>query len=575
MTDDGDRSETTTADPPRAPGKPGEAPLSLGVPRYQVVERIGKGGMGEVLAARDTMLGREIAVKRMLADNPTDRQIERFLREARIQGTLDHPAIPPVYELAHDGTGRPYFAMKRLAGKTLAQVLNGLVKNDPAIVAGFTFERLLRAFAEVCRAVEFAHVRGVVHRDLKPANIMLGEFGETFVLDWGVAKIAGASEAKSPVLEALAIVDDDATQGEHIVGTRGYMPPEQATGSAVVDGRADVYTLGRVLADLLSVRPDPPPELVELAREATELDLDRRLRSAWELGDRVQRYLDGDRDLAQRRQLAEGHLARALAVMADANDQRGAMREAGRAMALDPTLPGAAELVGRLMLEPPPVTPPEVEASLQEARRQVAARQGRVGVVGSAALLSFVPFLLWAGVGASPYLMAFFALASAQLAVAISTAKNPIPLDRFSWRKYATLAINCLTVGLLARMFSPFLITPGIAAVIAAILASNPAFRTPNVVPVVVALTLGLLAPWAAELAGLVSPSISVFPDRMVIASMVDHADVTAVLVGLTVFGPILVVGTALLMLQRVRSEDEIQRVVHLQAWRLRQLLPG
>jgi serine/threonine-protein kinase len=353
------------------------------------------------------------------------------------------------------------------------------------------------------------------------------------------------------------------------------MPPEQATGSAVVDGRADVYTLGRVLTDLLSVRPDPPPELAELARAATELDIDRRLRSAWELGDRVQRYLDGDRDLAQRRQLAEGHLARALAAMADANDQRGAMREAGRAMALDPTLPGAAELVGRLMLEPPTESPPEVEASLMESRRQVAAHQGRVGVVGSAALLTFVPFLLWAGIGSSPYLWAFVVLASGLLAVSISTSRNPIPLDRFSWLKYGTLALNCLLVALLARMFSPFLITPGIAAVIAAILASNPAFRTPSVVPMVVSLTLGLLVPWGAELAGLLSPSITVFPDRMVIDSMVEHADVAAVLVGLTVFGPILVVGTALLMLQRVRSEDEIQRLVHLQAWRLRQLLPG
>jgi serine/threonine protein kinase len=574
MTDDGDRGDTTTADPPKSPGKVPEVPLSLGVSRYQIIERIGRGGMGEVLAARDTVLGREIAIKRMIAASPSEAQVDRFLREARIQGTLDHPSIPPVYELAHDVAGRPYFAMKRLAGQTLAQVLNGLVKNDPAIVASFSFERLLRAFAEVCRAVEFAHVRGVVHRDLKPANIMLGEFGEVFVLDWGVAKVAGATDAKSPVIEALAIVDDDATQGEQIVGTRGYMPPEQSTGQASIDGRADVYALGKVLADILSVRPDPPPELGDLVRSATELDLDRRLRSAWELGDRVQRYLDGDRDLAQRRQLAEVHLARALVAMTE-DDQRLAMREAGRAMALDPTLPGAAELVGRLMLEPPRETPPEVEASLTTMKMQIAARQSRVGVVGSATLLAFIPFLLWGGMGASPYVFVFAALGSMQFAVALSLVRNPIPPSGVSWRKYAAIAINGLTVALLARMFSPFLITPGIAAVIAAILCSNPAFRRPSMLPVVVALTLGLLVPWAAELAGLVSPSISIFPDRMVIASMVTDANVTAVIVGLTVFGPVLVVGTALLMLQRVRSEDEIQRTVHLQAWRLRQLLPA
>src|SRR5262249_4660553 len=154
----------------------------------------GAGGMGEVVAARDEMIGRDIAIKRMLDSDPTDEQVARFLREARIQGTLNHPAIPPVHELARDREGRPYFAMKRVTGATLAAVLVGLRTNNLDIMKRFGRERLLRAFAEVCLAIEFAHTRGVIHRDLKPANIMLGEFGEVFVLDWGVAKVQGSPD---------------------------------------------------------------------------------------------------------------------------------------------------------------------------------------------------------------------------------------------------------------------------------------------------------------------------------------------------------------------------------------------
>ena len=567
--------ETTTAEPPGPTNLSEVTPL--GVDRYDVVERIGRGGMGEVLAARDTVLGREIAIKRLLTATPSARQVDRFLREARIQGALDHPSIPPVYELARDLENRPYFAMKRLSGHTLTEILAGIARGDAPIVEGFTRERLLRAFAEVCRAVEFAHVRGVIHRDLKPSNIMLGKFGEVFVLDWGVAKVVGAIDGEATVLDALEVVDDRKTQSTHIVGTRGYMAPEQATPTGALDGRADVYALGRVLADILESRhdADQPPELAELVRAATAPSVDARLQSAWELGDRVQRYLDGDRDLAQRRTLAEVHLERAVAAMTAGDGQRVAIREAGRAMALDPSLPGAAELVSRLMLEPPRETPPEVEASLAEARTQVGVRQARVGLMASFAYLLFAPFLLWAGLRSAPYLITFAVLAAGHIALALSIARRPIPSTGFSARKYAVVVSYAVQIALLARMFSPVLIAPGLAAVTAAILTSNPTFRTPRVWPVIVILSLGLVLPWLAELAGWISPTLALLPDHMVIMSVIRDANLTGVTIGLLVFGPVLVMVTALLMLQRVRLEDEIQTRVHLQAWRLRQLVPG
>src|SRR5262249_50219099 len=144
-------------------GEPRTPAPRLSLANYQVSETIGVGGMGEVLLARDPRIGRDVAIKRVRGGEPASDLVERFLREAKIQARLDHPAIVPVYELGNDGAGRPYFTMKRLAGKTLLAHL---------AAGGDSLQRTLRAFVDVCLAIDFAHDRGVVHRDLKPANIM-------------------------------------------------------------------------------------------------------------------------------------------------------------------------------------------------------------------------------------------------------------------------------------------------------------------------------------------------------------------------------------------------------------------
>jgi serine/threonine protein kinase len=210
---------------------------------YVFGEVIGRGGMGEVLLAHDRRIGRDVAVKRLRSGAPTQDEIARFMREARIQARLDHPAIVPVYELGRDAAGRPYFTMKRLSGTTLTDILGR------GSMAG---QRLLRAFVEVCRAVDFAHARGVVHRDLKPGNIVLGEYGEVYVLDWGVARVVG--DAAGGVVTADIDTLEGAAPAGQVLGTPGYMAPEQLQQPEV--GRAaDVYSLGAILYALLTGRP--------------------------------------------------------------------------------------------------------------------------------------------------------------------------------------------------------------------------------------------------------------------------------------------------------------------------------
>src|SRR5260221_9713557 len=212
---------------------------------YAFGEVIGKGGLGEVVLAHDLRVGRDVAIKRLHATSPTADEVARFLREARIQARLDHPSVPPVHELGIDPQGRPYFTMKRLAGITLSEMLQ-----QPAPAR----QRLLRAFADVCLAIEFAHSRGVVHRDLKPSNVMLGDFGDVYVLDWGLSRVVGEAVAEmiSDDIDSLDL------KGSELLGTPGYMSPEQLAKAAEAGRPADIYALGAILFEVLAGEPLHP-----------------------------------------------------------------------------------------------------------------------------------------------------------------------------------------------------------------------------------------------------------------------------------------------------------------------------
>ncbi|MBD3419659.1 MAG: protein kinase [Chitinivibrionales bacterium] len=224
--------------------------------KYRNATRIAQGGMSEIFEARDVNLGRKIAMK-LLASEETDQKRRRFINEARITGQLEHPNIIPVHELGINQQGKLYFTMKLVKGQSLKDVLEDMRTHFPQSQSKYTLGKLLVAFVGVCNAISFAHARGVVHRDLKPANIMLGEFGEILVADWGLALVReeGTSDADS----VISILDYHAENKERVsskivVGTPGYMAPEQVlSGTTHIDERADIYALGAILYEILTL----------------------------------------------------------------------------------------------------------------------------------------------------------------------------------------------------------------------------------------------------------------------------------------------------------------------------------
>ncbi len=155
---------------------------------YRPGREIARGGMGAVLDARDQKLGRSVAMKVMLRRNASEEEQQRFLQEARVLGQLAHPNIVPVHDVGTDEQGRLFYTMKLVVGVTLHEVIGKLKAGDKDTLAKYPLNALLTIFQKVCDAVAFAHSRGIIHRDLKPQNIMVGEFGEVLVMDWGLRR---------------------------------------------------------------------------------------------------------------------------------------------------------------------------------------------------------------------------------------------------------------------------------------------------------------------------------------------------------------------------------------------------
>jgi WD40 repeat protein len=223
--------------------------------RYAVAGEIARGGMGVILDGKDLEIRRELAIK-VLQDSPgsAPERVAKFVEEAQIQGQLEHPNICPVHELGTDAQGRPYFTMKKVKGRSLAQLLEAIRSGSER---GYSLARLLDIFCKVCDAISFAHSRGVIHRDLKPENIMIGEFGEVLAMDWGLAKIVGREDIHlgrlviSDRAETSALLSVEGT----VMGTPSYMPPEQARGRVdEIDERSDIYALGGILYAILTLR---------------------------------------------------------------------------------------------------------------------------------------------------------------------------------------------------------------------------------------------------------------------------------------------------------------------------------
>jgi serine/threonine protein kinase len=275
--------------------------------RYQLLERVARGGMGVVYAALDEMLDRRVALKVLDVPVADGNLARRLHREARVLARLEHPGIVPVHDVGTLADGRVFYAMKFVEGQRL----------DKYIEAVTSLPDRLRLFLRICDAVAFAHARGVLHRDLKPANMMVGAFGEVLVMDWGLAKILREQPAEAPEEDPETTIlpaaearggPRDATEATQVtgqgtvLGTPGYMSPEQARGDVVhLDERSDIFSLGAVLRVLFTVpatanshlRWQRDKALEAICAKATESDPASRYASVPDLSADVSRYLDG------------------------------------------------------------------------------------------------------------------------------------------------------------------------------------------------------------------------------------------------------------------------------------------
>lgn len=269
--------------------------------RYQLIERIGSGGMGSVYLAEDATLGRRVALKILDVLDSSGDLAARLQREAHILASLEHPGIVPVHDAGTLVDGRVFYAMKFVEGERL----------DRFSERESTLPGCLRIFQRICDTVAFAHTRGVLHRDLKPENIMTGPFGEVLVMDWGVAKILRADRISMPNeaipdqpretprgLAAVSMRTPLKTAHGAVLGTPGYMAPEQARGDVEhLDERADIYSLGAMLQFLIAANArgtqTTPRAVSAIARKAMDADPAARYASAAELGQDIARYLDG------------------------------------------------------------------------------------------------------------------------------------------------------------------------------------------------------------------------------------------------------------------------------------------
>ena len=293
-----------------------EAPDLAGT-RYELRGRVGRGGMGTVWRAFDRELGREVALKVMNGPDPRPGGEARLRTEAQVLARLEHPGLVPVHDLGTLPDGRLFYAMKLVRGRRLDEH----VRDVRAAAAR------LRVFERICEAVAFAHAHGVIHRDLKPQNVMVGPFGEVLVLDWGVAKVLADPEllaAPAPEPAAPREVDADAatlTAAGTVLGTPGYMAPEQARGESAVGVAADVYALGALLSFLAG--EDPPRALSAMIARARAPRPEDRYPSVGALQEDIARFLSdlpvsayAERPLERARRLAAKYRAPLVLVLA-------------------------------------------------------------------------------------------------------------------------------------------------------------------------------------------------------------------------------------------------------------------
>ncbi len=571
--------------------------------RYETRQALGEGGMGEVRLASDRLIGRDVAMKLVRAEHAMRADARaRFVREVRVQGQLEHPAIVPVYDFGIDGRGDAFFTMRRVRGSTLADILEALARGDEDARKEHTRHKLLGAFVRVCLAISYAHERGVIHRDLKPANVMIGGFGEVYVLDWGLAKVRGASRSVEPPASHaqpdVAGVSGTETAAGSLIGTPAYMAPEQVRGEDV-DARTDIYALGAILFELLTLEPlhgdgtpaavlarivrgiegrasvrtphrAVPPELEAICVKATAPARNDRHASARELADAVDAYLAGDRDAELRKDLARAHLGRAKAAV-QTDDRPFALSEVGRALALAPSDPEALALLVKLLTEPPREVPADVRRAMD--RTAIASQHRMLLPAAGIYFLGWASFIpLQAAIGIRHWPLALMPLAAfAATSALVVLAWRAGERRRARILRAASIA-SWLSIALSSTIYGVFLALPAFVAINAMgmMLVTAKARRSTAIAGALGALLVPIGLAWVD-----LHPVRHVFDgDRLTILSgtIAMPRDATMAALSITY---VIVIGVAAMFAARYRDAlERMQLANELSTWQLRQLVP-
>ena len=442
--------------------------------------------MGEVRRCQDSLLDRSVALKVVRRDADIDDFETRFLREARVQARLAHPGVVPVYDVGRDDNGRVYFTMKRVEGVTMEDVILSF-RNGQPLRAHYDQRQLLTSFARACLTVDYAHSRGVLHRDLKPANLMLGAYGEVYVLDWGLAKIQDVADDLAGAVGEITITParhERETEVGVAMGTPAYMAPEQAM-ARPLDPRADVFSLGAILYEILTLDPllderairairsrqrlqihprTGHDELDAIVSRATAFDAKDRYPSARALHDAIEHFLTADEELRVRQRRAAQHVERARALSHDDTTRSAALEELGAALALVPEDDAARAHLVHLLRTPPKTTPHEVK---QKRLEQEVARLRKVQT--AVASLYLIAWVL-----AYPLLVYFAGIQStlgAIVAPAVWTLAALVVGVQY-WKNSHHSAVNwsgvagAVALAATSLIWGPLFIVPGLAIVL-------------------------------------------------------------------------------------------------------------
>lgn len=568
MTDAPDSGSTTTQYEFGESDDAREHALEPGI-RYSESALLGEGGMGRVSLVQDARLERSVALKSIRVDRRhVPSMVNRFVREARLQGRLQHPSILPVYDMGLDDNGEPYFTMRPISGESLADALKR--KLNPR-----RRRELLTGLSRVALAVDYAHRKDVVHCDLKPRNIVVGSFGEIYVVDWGAAH---------------DLTKTDRERARQLAGSPAYMAPEQAEGrSHLIGPSTDVFALGAILFEIVTGRSfasslegarlsevslgDAPGALAVICQRATEPDQAHRYESAREFQTALQAFLDGELD-TQRRGEESARLAaeakrRVQDLGANTNevDERQQIIQAvGRALALDPQNPLAFEALLEVIDTPMSADPPEVEDLATEANVDRMRRLGKVAAFAYVGQLLHLPLFLTLDILQPGYVWGFYGCMALSAAAAYWTHRAPSES-----KVLLCLVISAIGTSMLTGLLGPLLLMPMFGIVNAATFSLILSGRK-MVYPALVG-GASLAIPYVLSQLEILPNVYAFASERVTVSAAAVSLDASAEVFLLGANGLTLLFGAIVIGLLSRRLRD-VERKLFAQTWHFRQLLP-